>query len=353
MAEESNKEILKGDIFYKDSAKKMIVRLISLDTLKSIKPDVAGGHISIYPWYDAYITKKNGSTAASRVFKLCVSNHMYLSGFGGGFKKTKSPYKGLEKELKEEVPDWKDYLTTHMATDPLLIFMVEHYPNSHMRISEINKIECIIFLHVPSDTFNALPLTVTKEVRGFLDMEVDKFHKIVDNEEGIASSGIHIYHMIRKKMKNTKEMNRILVDHFKMNKPMITLTESDMDFSNVMVELSNSYKRSFNTLVKDDKLWNPDLDKAWPYREKYGKIMMSQKGPSDLPHKNQKKNKSIKQHHNDHLDEKEMEEKQELNEQHHQDIIHPKNNINNNGFRIVHKQKGKNKTLKNKKNKNK
>jgi hypothetical protein len=316
--------------------------------LKSIKPDVAGGHISIYPWYNAYITKKNGSKVASPVFKLCVSNHMYLSGFGGGFKKNKSPYKGLEKELKEEVPDWKDYLTTHMATDPLLIFMVEHYPNSHMRISEINKIECIIFLHVPSDTFNTLPLKVTDEVRGFLDMDINKFHKIVDNEEGIASSGIRIYHIIRKKMKNTKEMNKILVNHFKINKPMITLTESDMDFSNVMVELSNSYKRSFNTLVKDDKLWHPDLDKAWPHREKYGKIMMSQKGPSELPHKNN----SINQHNNAHLDEKEMDEKQELIKQFHRYTIHPKNHINNNGFTTVRKQKGKNKTLKNNKNQN-
>jgi hypothetical protein len=282
MAYDRPKQTIKGDILLSDKNEKMIIKLITLDTLKHI-PAGIGGHISIYPWYDSWITRKEEKTTFGRIFRLCVSNYMYLSGYGGGFKKYNPPYQGLIDELRDEVPAWTDFLLTTMDQREPLIFAVERYNSPELDKRPPRALEFLIFLHVPGKEFLSLPLETTKEVRGWVDMEFSSFHQIVDRTPTIASSGIRIYQKIRNKLRNqTKVMNDILSKYFKMDKPMVTVEETDLTFQHALVELKNGYKRPFNQIVKNNKDFNNDEDRAWKKREAYGLSLLSQSGPKEV-----------------------------------------------------------------------
>ncbi len=282
MAHERLKHTIKGDILLSDKNEKFVIKLISLDTLKSI-PSGIGGHISVYPWYDSWITRKEDKTTFGRIFRLCVSNHMYLSGYGGGFKKYNTPYQGLIDELRDEVPAWTDFLLSTMDKNDPLIFAVERYNSPELDRRPPRALEFLIFLHVPGKEFSSLPLEVTKEVRGWVDIEFSSLHHIVDTTPTIASLGLRIYHDIRSKLKKqTKMMNEILSKYFKMEKPMVTVAQSDLTFQHAMVELKNGYKRPFHEIVKNNKDFNHNMDKAWKKREAYGLSLLSQSDPKGI-----------------------------------------------------------------------
>jgi hypothetical protein len=284
MAHDRPKQTIKGDILLSDKNEKMMIKLITLDTLKHI-PAGIGGHISIYPWYDSWITRKEEKTTFGRVLRLCVSNYMYLSGYGGGLKKNNSPYQGLIDELRDEVPAWTDFLLTTMDQREPLIFAVERYNSPELDKRPPRALEFLIFLHVPGKEFLSLPLEITKEVRGWVDMELSSFHQIVDRTPTIASSGIRIYHKIRNKLKNQpKVMSDILSKYFKMDKPMATVAETDLTFQHALVELKNGYKRPFNQIVKNNKDFNNNEDRAWKKREAYGQSLLLQTGPKEVLH---------------------------------------------------------------------
>ena len=91
-----------------------IGKIISLEQFLSIPTNI-GGRVAVIPWYMANVVSRNGAKTPQAMVRMCVSNNLYLSDFGGGFKKPFTPYTGLKKELDEEVPLWSDYLMDRLA----------------------------------------------------------------------------------------------------------------------------------------------------------------------------------------------------------------------------------------------
>lgn len=281
MAAQINKLNIVGELLSTDVTNNVIttIKKINIDTLKAI-PKKVGGHISLYPWFHATITKSNSSKIFMPVVKLCVSNHMYLSGFGGGFKNKGTPYDGLIAELRDEVPTWTDYLLEKMDTSDTLIFSVEQQLDKKFPKSFHLPLQIIIFVYVSAKELHSLPFHITKEVRSQVNLKIDDFLKIVDTTPTVASEGLRIFHMIRNKLRKNGKLVKVMSSHFKVGNPTIQMNESDLGFKHAMVELKNGYKRPFNELIREnDRNFNMNKNKAWKLRADYGLSMLSQSGP--------------------------------------------------------------------------
>lgn len=257
-------------------------------------PDHVGGHVSVFLWYPANVKDKNGHLRREIIFRLCVTNHIYLSNFGGGFK----PYKGgilngLEKELSEEVPLWSEYIINEIKKhskkpdEGQCLFLgirqklADHVKPvyKHGKRQTPTPIKSIVFVPVSAKIINELGFEPTNEIRAILDKTLPDFHRIVDSRPNMGSDGIRIYHVFRNKMKDSPVLKRTLDRYFEKDLPITAhLLESNLTDDHVAVTLENGETTlRFSHIRYNNDNASKNLDEAWNKREEYGKKIMKWK----------------------------------------------------------------------------
>lgn len=270
-----------------DDGIRNIGKIITLEDVMRL-PKGIGGRIGVVPWFMAHVVGVDGERRATPMVRLCVTNHLYLSDVGGGFKATRTAYEGLEKELTEEAPAWKDEILLQLRNPRTFFLAVEQfqaYPGSKRPI----PLQILAFVHVVEERLRGFE--PTSEIRAVLDRTLDQFHEVVDRRPNIGSLGIRIYHLLRR-----HAALRAAVDPlFRARVQEVEYKEEDLVDNKVEVLLANGVsKATFNKLVRDNSNFSKNLNKAWPMREAYAKQQMSRqtaKSPSRSPHVSNEKEK--------------------------------------------------------------
>lgn len=252
-------------------------------------PDDIGGHVSVFLWYPAYVTDKEGNTRREIIFRLGVSNHTYLSNFGGGFKANKGGIvRGLEKELDEEIPLWKDHIMKEIEKsskggDHCLFLGLHQRLADHIKpIYKHGKkrspttVKVIIFVPVSPEYLNHVGFEISPEIRGIVDKTLPEFHWIVDQHPTVGSDSISIYHTFRKKMSQNPFLKNTLETYFEKDLPTtVELTESNLTNSLAIVTLMNGItKLRFSNIRYNNKNASKNAEEAWKMRKEYGKKVM-------------------------------------------------------------------------------
>lgn len=306
-----------------DKGIRTIGKIITYDDLLHL-PRKIGGRIAVIPWFVAPVSTSSG-TRSEPMVRLCVSNHLYLSDFGGGFRAHMTPYDGLVKELEEEIPAWKDELLTGLSQPNALILAMEQSTIKPQKAQPI-PLQILAFVPVSVTRLNQIGFQPSSEIRAIMDRTLRQFNEIADRRHTMGSSGIRMYHLFRKKPQVRARMDA----HFRSNMAVddVEYKSSDLVDEKVDVLLANGVTTDpFSDLLRENSALSHDLNKAWPIREKYAKERMARKG--DM--KSKKSNKSQNQS---------QTKSQNQNQK-----------VNNNGFQVISHLR-KNKTRRNKPNKN-
>ena len=280
-----------------------IGKIISWEQFQNI-PKGIGGRVAVIPWYMANVISRNGAKQSQAMVRLCVSNYLYLSDFGGGFKKTMDPYSGLEKEMEEEVPLWKDYIMDRLPQKGNLFIVMEQY-NINPHKSQPIPIQILIFLKVSVDILNELGFKPTPEIRAIADYTLLHFHRRVDETPLIGNMGIRMYHLVRQK----EGVHRYMDMYFRSKKVSDTeFYEDNLTNEKVDVLLSNGETTlPFSELVKNNSEFSKKTEEAWHKRRTYAKRRLAWRRPVSNSVSNQKENngftrvshsKSMKHHKN-------------------------------------------------------
>lgn len=280
-----------------------IGKIISWEQFQNI-PKGIGGRVAVIPWYMANVVSRNGAKHPQAMVRLCVSNYLYLSDFGGGFKKMMDPYSGLAKEMDEEVPLWKDYIMDQLSQKGNLFIVMEQY-NINPHKSQPIPIQILIFLKVSVDILNELGFKPTSEVRAIADYTLTQFHRRVDETPLIGNMGIRMYHLFRRK----EGVHRYLDAYFRSKKVSETeFHEDNLTNEKVDVVLLNGETTiPFSELIKNNSEFSKNKEEAWHKRRIYAKRRLSLRRPAFNSVSNQKNNngftrvsrsKSIKYHKN-------------------------------------------------------
>ena len=280
-----------------------IGKIISWEQFQNI-PKGIGGRVAVIPWYMANVISRNGAKQPQAMVRLCVSNYLYLSDFGGGFKKTMDPYSGLEKEMEEEVPLWKDYIMYRLPQKGNLFIVMEQY-NINPHKSQPIPIQILIFLKVSVDILNELGFKPTPEIRAIADYTLLHFHRRVDETPLIGNMGIRMYHLVRQK----EGVHRYMDMYFRSKKVSDTeFYEDNLTNEKVDVLLSNGETTlPFSELVKNNSEFSKKTEEAWHKRRTYAKRRLAWRRPVSNSVSNQKENngftrvyhsKSMKHHKN-------------------------------------------------------
>lgn len=263
-----------------------IGKIISWEQFQNI-PKGIGGRVAVIPWYMANVASRNGVKQPQAMVRLCVSNYLYLSDFGGGFKKTMDPYSGLAKEMEEEVPLWKDYIMDRLSQKGNLFIVMEQY-NINPHKSQPIPIQILIFLKVSVDILNELGFKPTSEIRAIADYTLLQFHRRVDETPLIGNMGIRMYHLVRQK----EDVHRYMDMYFRSKKVSDTeFHEDNLTNEKVDVLLSNGETTlPFSKLIKNNSEFSKKTEEAWHKRRNYAKKRLAWRRPVSNSVSNQKEN---------------------------------------------------------------
>lgn len=242
-------------------------KIISLKDFMRV-PEGIGGRVGVIPWFIATVIGADGERRENAMVQLCVSNHLYLSDMGGGFKKITSPYEGLIKELEEEVPAWKDEILTKIHHPSTFILALEQCA-IHPGVKDPIPIQFLIFPQVSAEQLERVPFQPTEEVRAVMVRTLEQFHEIVDHRPTIASSGIRMYHLFRRH----EIVGRALLGFFHAGLQKIEYREEDLVDENVKVVLNDGVSTAtFDELVRNNSNFsrNPK-ENVWLMRKAYAK----------------------------------------------------------------------------------
>lgn len=234
-------------------------------------PDGIGGAVGVIPWYTAMVKSHSGTRKKHHMVRLGVSNHMYLTDFGGGFKKNKTPYDGLVKEVEEEIPQWKSLITKKIKEEECLFLLMEQ---SLSRSSQNKKspipVVILIFVPLSAKEMDNYPFTISSEIRAVTDRTIDQFHSLVDHQPTVFSDRVRAYAFFR------KLAPQLLDTYFySENDPSIEFWEKNLKNSAVQVVLGNNKTtRPFSEIIRENVKFSQNMEKAWKKREAYGKKVM-------------------------------------------------------------------------------
>ena len=253
------------------SGVRSIGKIISLEQFMSI-PAQIGGRVAVIPWYMANVVSQNGTKRPQAMVRMCVSNNLYLSDFGGGFKKPFTPYAGLKKELNEEVPLWSNYLMDKLVGKGNLFIVLEQY-NIDPKKKQPIPIKILIFIKTSVDILNELGFVPTDEVRALADYTLVEFNRRVDETPLIGNDGIRMYHQFRQR----EDIHRYLDAYFRSSKVSDTeFIENDLTNNKVNVVLSDGVTTlPFSQLVKNNSEFSRNMDVAYRKRLVYAKQKMA------------------------------------------------------------------------------
>jgi hypothetical protein len=260
---------------YESTSPKGIKTIFKTITSKQFMqiPSGIGGRVSIIPWYMAYTTSANGSRVPTPMVRLCVSNHLYVSDFGGGFSPEFTPYIGLVKELKDEVPLWKNYLINQLKNRTNLYIVLEQF-NLNPDAFQPIPLMILIFVKVSAESLNTLGFVPTKEVRAVFDQTLQQFHERVDNMPYVGSTGIRMYHDLRK----TGAVEKFLNLYFRSTDVSnIEIDEKELTNDKIHVTLYNGTTRPFSELIQNNSDFSNNLEEAWKIRKVYAKKQLMAK----------------------------------------------------------------------------
>ncbi len=258
---------------------RQVGKIISMDEFLHI-PDNIGGHVGIIPWYPAYVRDESGAREHHYMVRLAVTNHMYVSDFGGGFGVEDTPLTGLLDELKEEVPQWKRLIARTMANTPrdqILVLMVEKSladPDSGQRTPI--PLEILILLPLSAKNMDAYPFKVTSEIRAIMDRTIEQFHEMVDTRPTVGNTGIRLYSLFHK-------MAPKLFDtyYYSVQSPETEYVESALTDNHVQVVLGDDKTTlPLTAVIREDIRFSRQEEKAWKKRKNYGQKMMEWRAPA-------------------------------------------------------------------------
>lgn len=264
----SSKHVL-FDVIGEDGIRS-IGKLITMDEFLKI-PKGVGGRVGVIPWFMAHVVGADGERRVTPMVRLCVTNYLYLSDLGGGFKAVTDAHGGLYKELQEEAPAWKDEIMSQLR-NPRTFFLVVEQCKGHPSAKRPIPLHVLVFAHVTVKRLG--PFQPSSEIRAMMDRTLDQFHQVVDHHPNIGSSGIRIYHLIRQ-----HGAARAAVDAlFRGRVQEVEYNEADLVDEKVDVLLANGVTTApFKELVRNNANFSKNLDKAWSMREAYASKQMSRK----------------------------------------------------------------------------
>lgn len=236
-----------------------------------------GGRIGVIPWYMANVISSNGERVPSPIVRLSVSNYLYLSDFGGGFKKIMTPYDGLAKELEEEVPLWKDYLMEQIQQKSNLFITLEQFYLDPKKFHPL-PLMILVFLRVSPETLNELGFKPTPEIRAVFDQTLQQFNQRVDASPLTGNLGIRMYHRLRK----TGAADKYLDIYFRSKRVSdIEIDEKDLTNDKVQVALfsNNGETLPFSQLIRNNSEFSKSEVIAWKKRAIYAKTKLTPRRP--------------------------------------------------------------------------
>ena len=143
--------------------KKLISKsFITIEQLQSISKGF-GGRAGVIPWF---YNDKN-----EPMYFLNISNRGYVSDFGGGIRSREKIYEGFQRELSEEVPEWKDAIMLSIENEekPPYIHCVETiYLDKQNERPGFLKFQILILCNVSPSLYN--DFKPSKEVQQLLVM---------------------------------------------------------------------------------------------------------------------------------------------------------------------------------------
>jgi hypothetical protein len=234
-------------------------------------PEGIGGRVGVIPWFQATVVGKDGERRETPMVRLCVSNHLYLSDFGGGFRKITSPYDGLIKELEEEVPSWKDEILVQLRHPSTFILALEQCA-ARPGVKDPIPLQFLLFPHVSAQRLEQAHFQPTDEVRAVMVRTLAQFHEMVDYRPTIASSGIRMYHLFRRH----EVLGQALEQLFSARVQKVEYQEEDLVDEKVEVVLKNGVSTAtFQELVRNNSNFSRNRTIAWSMREKYALQQMA------------------------------------------------------------------------------
>lgn len=253
-----------------DDGVRRIGKLISLDDFMNV-PEEIGGRVGVIPWFVATVVGEDGQRRATPMVKLCVTNHLYLSDVGGGFRKIHTPYHGLLKELEEEVPTWKEEIVRQLQHPSTFILALEQCA-VRSNVPNPIPIQFLIFPHVSIQRLDQAPFQPTDEVRAIMTRTLGQFHDIVDHRPTIASSGIRMYHLFRRH----DVLGQAIEQLFSGGVQKVEYQEADLVDENVEVLLTNGiHTATFQELVRNNSNFSRNQQNVWPMRQAYAHEQMT------------------------------------------------------------------------------
>ncbi len=214
-----------------------------------------GGRIGVIPWYCSNVVK-NDKKELVNLFKLGISNLLYLTDFGGGLSIQHTPLEGLNKELKEEVPNLQQFICNSLHSKSTLIFSVEKFYKSGDK-SHYSPLNILIFVKVNGKKLNKFPFKASSEIFGIFDKTEEEFHKLIDDKPSLCSNGLRDYHLLR----NRAEKNPIFIketnEYFNCKEPTDTISSDSLDTS------------AYDKYFIENAIFNNNNDKAYKKRKKY------------------------------------------------------------------------------------
>jgi hypothetical protein len=240
-------------------------------------PDQIGGRAGILPWFPAYVRNASGERQHHYMVRLGVTNHMYLSDFGGGFGPEDSPYVGLVEEIKGEIPQWKR-LVIQKLNDECLYLMMEQEQVGPRSLGAHGKkrkppipLQVLILVPLSPTEMAPFPFQATSEIRAIMDRTVEQFHDIVEHRPSIASDGIRMYALFYKMAPDLME-----VYYHSEEEPESEYLNAMLTDDNVHVLLGDDETTlPFQMIVREDTQFSSDEEDAWKERKKYGRRMMA------------------------------------------------------------------------------
>lgn len=241
-------------------------------------PEGIGGRVGVLPWYPARVRSPSGKIRKTYMVRMGVSNHMYVSDFGGGFGPDKSPYVGLFDELKDEVPQWKRLFIQSLSEEDCLILLMEQRETRYVaQRPPFLALQILILLPVSREKMNQHPFQATTEIRAIMDRTLDQFHDMVDHRPTIGNSAIRMYGMFRERVKPL--FDRYFYSDQETN---TVYNEALLQNNQVQVLLGNDRTtRPFHTIVRNNRAFSDNSEVAWQKRKQYGLRIMKGKDPNE------------------------------------------------------------------------
>ena len=134
-----------------------ILTRVSYHDLMNI-PNGFGGRIGILPRY------------ADGSYLVNLSNRDLWGDFGGGVKAREYHREALDRELQEEVPSWREYLSSLLPSAEIYT-LEEFFPHDYKRSKRTIRVKVLCIVDVPDDFPNEFqPTEEVRELRRVSDL---------------------------------------------------------------------------------------------------------------------------------------------------------------------------------------